>query len=688
MPRLQYISGGGVAGATPYRTSGAPGPGLDLRVAAGVAGQVADSYAQLQEVQRREAAKIKADETRMRVSNTLSEAQASWMERFATAQQSAPADAAGFTETLLKDFDAFAEERGKQIEDGEGRRMLDDGLRRLRLGLHADAFNFEIKQRNAALVSSFSEGLDADRRSVTANPAAFQETLARRLATAETINVPANVRAKLAEDAKRTLAADAANALVDQNPAGFLERAGMRSAKGAKGKTGDRAEDAAARVASDPLLSSLDPQDMRRVLDRASMLVTQQEAAAAAEAERRARLAEIEANRRARAADQAWNILSSRTMAGVATDPVGDRALLKAIEGTPYAAEYRRLAAEIPKRQAFGMLPPAQMQAQIDALIAQRNERGTSKALEDQLAMLREIKGAADKAYADSPLRASQMYGLQNVAPIDTSSLPALVQTIGVRAPQATLAGQQVGRGASPLLPEEVPAVARAFATLNPDQKGQFIAQLAQRVPGDQLQAMAKQLDGHDRPLALAMAAGAGMTTQGRTTAELVLRGAQAVKDKAIKIEGGAEFGLKAQIAAAVGDAIPGATRKDVIDAAVLISVAKQAEGNSISTTGAVNLAIGGSIVEHNGRRVPVPVGVDETGLKTRMQTYPQAEVAAQSDDGWVYLPGGRKMGVPEFLAALPDAQLEPVGMGRFAVRSGGSLVLGKNRRPVVVTAR
>ena len=663
-------------------------PTPDLSPVARAAMDVQGTMNELQEAQRREGERIRLDEMRVQIANTLSESQASWMERLADAKTKAPADAGGFTSTVLRDFDADAKKRTDATPDPTARRLLEDGLRRQRLALHADAFNFEIGQRHKALVGTFGEGLDADRRAVTADPTAYQDTLARRLAAAEAINLPAEMKARLLAETRRTLAADTANALVDRNPAGFLERAGMRASKGVKGKTGHREEDAVARAANDPLLSNLDPVDMRRVLDRASMLVAQQEAAAAAETERRARMAEVEARRRERAADQAWNILSERVRAGVATDPVADAKLFSAIQGTPYAAEYQRLAADIPKRQAFGMLPLPQQRAELDRVIAHRNERGTSVALDKQIEFMQQTADRAERAYADSPLRATQAYGLQNVVAVDTTTLPALVNTIGARVPQAVLAGQQVGRGASPLLPEEASVVARLFGSLPPDQQGTYIGALAQRVPPEQMQALAKQIDANNRPLSLAMAAGSGWTTEGRTTAELILRGAQAKKDKALKIDDAAESGLRAQLAKEVGDAVPAASRDAVIDAATLIYIGKSAEGNRPSAAGAVALAVGGPLIEHNGRRLPAPPGMDAAALRERLQRYPAAALAAQADDGWLYLPGGRPMGVPEFLASLPDAQLEPVGLGRYAVRSGGSLVQGKGRRPIVIEAR
>lgn len=489
-------------------------------------------------------------------------------------------------------------------------------------------------------------------------------------------------------DGREDVAFEGALQLIDEDAKGFLERAGQRSAKGQRGQqTGEVAEDAAERVAADPLLSKLSPQRLRQAVDRASMIVAQQEARAAAEAERRARLAEAAAAKKEREATQAFTILQSRAMQGVATDPAADRKLFDAIQGTPYAAEYQRLAGEIPKRTAVAMLPLTQQQAQLDGLLAQRNANGTSTALEDEIKRRQGILDAARKQFDEDPIRAGQQYGLIRApAPLDVRTLDTVRAGLAGRAQQAADLRPHVGRAVSPLTPDEASRVAQLLAALPVEQRGEQIAALAGAMPGDQAQALARQLDGKDRALALSLAAGSTRTTQGRAVAELIQRGAQAVKDKAVKEEGGAEYGLRARLAEALGDAVGGRARDDVLDTARLIFLGKQAEGSGISIEGAIGMAVGGKVVQHNGRRLPVPTGAED--VAGRLAQYPAAKVAQQAKDGNVYLPGGQTLPVAQFVAALPGAQLEPAGFGRYFVRSGGSLAMNAERRPIVVDLR
>lgn len=363
-----------------------------------------------------------------------------------------------------------------------------------------------------------------------------------------------------------------------------------------------------------------------------------------------------------------------------------DRVIL-ATAGTPYQAGIRALAQQARETGGLAAMPVARQQAmldQIDALIA---TQGRTPELDKRRQQVEKVlKGSMDDLKTD-PLRAGVERGvLQDLAPLNLAAgFESVAQQIATRVAQAETVRQWAGRPVSPFTPDEAQTMGKMLATLPPDQRGNSIAALASTLPSEQITALAAQIAPNDRALGLAMAVGAAKTTAGRTTAELVLRGAQAIKDKAIKEEQGAEFGVRATIAKEVGDAVPAAARQDVIDTARFIYLGKQAAGESISEAGAVRLAIGGDLVEHNGRRVPIPAGMDAEAFRQRLMSMTPASLANQVPDSVVYLQGGRNMGLPEFLARLPDAQLEPVGYGRYMVRSGGSLAMNAQRQPIVV---
>jgi hypothetical protein len=375
---------------------------------------------------------------------------------------------------------------------------------------------------------------------------------------------------------------------------------------------------------------------------------------------------------------------------GTAMDPAYLDRVLSATAGTPYQAGVRALAQQAKENGGLAAQPVTVQQQMLTAIDTQIAQQGRTPELDKRRTQIEKVLSGAEADLKRDPLRAGLERGvITDLQPLNLSGgVDGIVQQLGVRVGQAGNVSQWAGRAVSPLTSDEASGFARLLGNMPADQKGQALSVLSAAMPPAQAQALAAQIDDKDRPLSLALAAGASRTTQGRTVSELILRGAQAVKDKAVKEEKGAEFGVRAVLAKEVGDMLPEKWREDIIDAARLIYLGKQAAGESISERGALALALGGPVVEHNGRKVPVPVGLDADTLRQRLQALPERLISAQVPDGFVYMQGGRPMGVPEFLSALPGAQLDPLPGGRYMVRIGGSLALKADRRPVVVEVR
>jgi hypothetical protein len=429
----------------------------------------------------------------------------------------------------------------------------------------------------------------------------------------------------------------------------------------------------------------LDPQ--RRVTLLAQ--VDNYRASNEARAIRQAQHAEIVAARRERESTSAFTVLSGWALAGKVANPDASAGLIGKL--TPeHAAAYKAMAAEVPARTAAAMLPLDQQQAQIDQLKAHINKSGTSVMAEQELNRRQQVLTEAKREYADEPLRAGAERGvIDTVAPLNLSSLDAMVTGLAARVDQAQTVATRTRRPVSPLLGDEAVKVGEVLNSMPPAQRSQRIAQLASMLPPGMAQALAAQIDQKDKGLALEIAAGSTKTNAGRFTSEWIARGRQAIKDKSIKEDSAATTGLRASIAAEIGDSLTGKARDSVIEAARLMSLGLQAGGVSHNTKDVVGMAVGGAIIEHNGKRIPVPAGIaDESALRQKLRATPLDAVRAQLPDGMVYLPGGKPMAAADFMARLPDAQLEPAGQGRYMVRSGGSLVMSAEARPVLIEVR
>lgn len=442
----------------------------------------------------------------------------------------------------------------------------------------------------------------------------------------------------------------------------------------------------AAAEAMLPKLTELDPQRRAELVGRIDTARFQQQQQAELVAARAARQQEAALRR----AEASFNTLQGLADKGGVLDPAFVDRVMKETAGTPYQAGVSALAKMARENSGFAAQPLAVQRQALDALDVQIAREGRNPALDQRREKLERVLNEGQREVQADPLRAALTRGvITDLQPLNLAGgLADLPQQLAGRVQQAELVSRWAGQPVAPFTAEEANGLAKLLGSMAPDAKGQALGMLAQSIPPAQAQALARQIDAKDRPLALAMAVGAARTTQGRFTSELILRGAQAMKDKAIKVEGGPEFGLRAQIAKEIGDAVPGKAGEDLIDAATFIYIGKQAEGDAVGADAAVRLAVGGDIVEHNGRRVPIPAGMDTEGLKRKLSQMPERVISQQAPDGFVYVPGGRPMGVPEFLATLPQAQLQPAGLGRYMVRSGGGLVLNAQRQPIVVDVR
>jgi hypothetical protein len=191
---------------------------------------------------------------------------------------------------------------------------------------------------------------------------------------------------------------------------------------------------------------------------------------------------------------------------------------------------------------------------------------------------------------------------------------------------------------------------------------------------GERVAALAKQLHDKDGTLGLAMMYASAGTTQGRKTAELVLRGEQALKDKTALVDKAAETGWQGTIAKAIRGAYSNREVEDqVIDAAYKIAAANYADGKGADLDNAVRLATGG-IIERNGQKFPLPYGMKEGDFDKRLGAITPEVLAPQAPDGQVYV-GRTPMPLADFVATLPKASLVHAGQGLYNVRAGTSLV-------------
>jgi hypothetical protein len=243
-------------------------------------------------------------------------------------------------------------------------------------------------------------------------------------------------------------------------------------------------------------------------------------------------------------------------------------------------------------------------------------------------------------------------------------------------------------RKVSPLQPQEAETIGRLVQSLPPDQQSSALAGLGKMIgDADRLAALARQIDAKDKVLSTAMMVGDLQTTQGRYVSELVLKGARAIKDKAILIDEHKETGWRGAIAREIGDAFPNQEVRDrVIDAAYYVQAGFAAEGGGADTSRAIRL-VAGRIVDRNGSKIPLPRGMEERDFEKRLSSIKPVDLAAQAPGGTVFV-GKSAVPLEQFVKSLPDAALVNAGAGRYNVRAGMSLVTNSQGKRITIEVR
>lgn len=402
-----------------------------------------------------------------------------------------------------------------------------------------------------------------------------------------------------------------------------------------------------------------------------------------ARAERELAKADREAERRLKTASDSLEKGYQLAMNGGYLSPDYMAQLSAQAQGTGLEPQVQALFASQKEVAGFASMPPDQRAERLNAMRARRATPGVGIAPEQNEVLLRaeRIDDNLRKQVDTNAWEAAQGVGVIRQAPqINITDPQAAIAVVGQRMAEIGVVEDWAGKKVSPLQPVEADQLTKLVKTLKPDAASSMLGQIGALVgDSDRVAAITKQMHDKDNTIGTAMAFASSKTTQGRYTAELVLQGAQAIKDKSIKVDGIAESGWRAQIAKQVRGAYSNQEAEDqVINAAFLIAAAK---GGDVDN--ALNLATGG-IIERNGGKIPLPYGMKEREFDKRLGAITPADLQGQAPSGFVQA-GSARVPVAQFLQSIPDAQLVHAGQGRYNVRAGTTLVTNEQGRRITL---
>ena len=438
-------------------------------------------------------------------------------------------------------------------------------------------------------------------------------------------------------------------------------------------------------------MADMDPQRRATLMDRIESYkhrLDQQAELAAARAQRQS-----EAHlKRAEAVFQTFQGMADK---GLALDPTYVDQVVKQTAGTPFQGGVVAIARQARENGGLAAQPLPEQRAQLDAINAQIAKEGNSPQLARRKDQIEKVLRGAQTDISADPLRAylERSTDAAEFTPLDVSSMQGLTKSLTERLPVAARASQWSGGHVAPLTAEEVEPVRSLLSAMPAPQRAGAIAALATAIGPQASAGLAAQLDKKDRALGLAFGMAGAQTTQGRYVSELVIKGAQAAKDGTSTKNNGAADVKPAQWKRFMTTELEGVFPSQPLsdgtrDAAVYIAHGIAAEnGGDLSEddmTRAVRLAVGGAIVEHNGRRIPLPAGIDQDMLGKRLRSIQPAEIEQQA--GQSVRAAGVEVPVAEFVKALPGAELTYAGPGRYNVIAGGRPVMSADgKRRIVI---
>lgn len=411
-----------------------------------------------------------------------------------------------------------------------------------------------------------------------------------------------------------------------------------------------------------------------------------------------------EQERRLKNAEAAFNTFQALADKGTILAPEYVDQAVHATSGTPYQQGIRALAQQSQETGGIAAQPVAAQQALLDQLDAKIAAQGRTPALDKRREQVDKVLRASLSDLKDNGLRAGLERGvISDLAKIDLSTPQSFAASVVKRKEQGEIVSTWAGETVSILGAREAGQLRDMLGALPPKQRAEAVATISDALGTRFSGAVAEQIDKHDRALSLAFAVGGdkapaqttwfGMKkSDERLTSELILKGATAIKDGTVMKDDKKVTGWKATIAGEVDGLFPDARLETAAkDSAYYIAAGiAQENGGSVSTSElrrAVRLAVGGDIIERNGKKLPIPAGMDASAFEDRLRSLPASGIAKQAPDGKVRV-AGVDMPVADFTATIAGQELLSAGPGRYAVIVRGRPVMNTAGRPIIVEVR
>lgn len=403
-----------------------------------------------------------------------------------------------------------------------------------------------------------------------------------------------------------------------------------------------------------------------------------------------------EQERRLTNAEAAFNVFqATKNKGGFLSQEFTDRTI-EETKGTIYEEAVRDSLKQAKELGGLASQPLAAQKQLLTSIDAKAASEGRSPELDKQRDQVSRVWAASVADVKNNGIRAGFERGvISNLEPLDFSNSTTLLSSIKKRIHAAEIVSAWAKGfvpAVSPLDNDEAENVRTMFEVLQPKEKSQFISNIVSITGPKFGAAIARQIGDKDRVLELAFATGTSKTTTGKYVSERIFKGAQSIKDRTVLKDDQALIGTQAMIAKEVEGLFPSQQLTEAVkDTTLYISASFGADGNGNikpkDIRRARDLAIGGTVIDHNGKRLPIPAGIDEDSFSDRIRSITPEEIKKQAPDGRVRV-AGIEMAVTDFTKSLPGQELMPIGLGRYAVIVQGRPVSNTRGGMVVISVQ
>jgi len=185
--------------------------------------------------------RVEEERSKVTADKLSSDAELYWTEQLKMRQTSPDTKVEGFTGSVIKDFDAYAEDLLKNQPEGLSRKFLSANLRSLKKSVYSSAVNFEAVQgmavRDAEMKASIGESAKAI--ALDPNEANFGRIYGQRMAAIDSLRTTPSKRAELKEYLNLTFGRAGAEAMARDQSQVLLAQVDAAKKRGDKKSSGN-----------------------------------------------------------------------------------------------------------------------------------------------------------------------------------------------------------------------------------------------------------------------------------------------------------------------------------------------------------------------------------------------------------------------------------------------------------------